>query len=527
MSLLTVKQLSVAFKQADGSSRLCLDQLSLELNPGETLALVGESGSGKSLTALSILGLLPYPMAHHPSGEIRFQEQSLIGLSAAQYERIRGKKISMIFQEPQSALNPLHTIGKQLDEAIATHQHLSKTEIRQRSIQLLEQVQLPDIEQKLKSYPHQLSGGQRQRILIAMAIANQPDILIADEPTTALDVTVQKEILLLLKKLQQELNMAMIFISHDLPVVRLMADRVWVLHQGKTVESGNCDSVFENPQQAYTQQLLAAQYLDQLQPAQTDEQNALLEAKALTVSFKTAKAFWQKKQPDFVALDGAEFQLHRGQTLALVGESGSGKTTLALALLGLIKSQGEMFLGQQALHHNNAKQWRALRSDLQIVFQDPFASLSPRLTIGDIICEGLEVHQPQTESKQLLAQIMREVDLDPEFANRYPHELSGGQRQRVAIARALILKPKLLVLDEPTSALDRNVQQQVIELLIKLQQKYQISYLFISHDLHLVRAISHRVMVLKQGQIVEQGETEQVFVAPQQPYTQTLLAASF
>lgn len=527
-ALLSINKLSVAFRQADGSVQTCLKNLSLEVSAGETIALVGESGSGKSLAALSVLGLLPYPQAFHPSGEILYAETDLLQQHRQALQSIRGRKISMIFQEPQSALNPLHKIGKQIEEAINQHQALSKIELKSNAEALLKKVQLSDIAAIYNAYPHQLSGGQRQRILIAMAIANQPDILIADEPTTALDVTVQKEILLLLKQLQSELNMAIIFISHDLPIVRFMADKVYVLRQGLMIESGETGQVFENPQADYTRSLLAAQYITDLAETSSSNVEHVLEAKQLGVSFETESGFfWQKNKPAFKALQDVDFKLYPGQTLALVGESGSGKTTLALALLGLIASDGEIVFEQQSLQSLKKKQWRSLRQHLQIIFQDPFASLSPRLTVGDIICEGLKVHHAKLDHSALLADIMQEVDLPVEFAHRYPHELSGGQRQRVAIARALILKPKVLILDEPTSALDRHVQQQVITLLMKLQEKYHLSYLFISHDLSLVKAVSHHVMVLKQGCIVEQGSTEQIFGQPQQAYTQALLAAAF
>ena len=528
-TLLTIDDLAIAFHQGDSDCHI-VKGISFDIDDCETLALVGESGSGKSLTAHAIMGLLPYPTVFHPSGKILFDNRNLLSLSNKVMESIRGNQISMIFQEPMSALNPLHRVEKQIGEMLTIHQRLNKEKSRQKVLELLHQVQIPDPESTLHRYPHQLSGGQRQRVMIAMALANQPKLLIADEPTTALDVTVQKDILDLLKTLQTQYRMSILLITHDLGVVNYMADKVVVMHHGDIVERGTTPTLLQNPQHEYTKQLIQCHpsgdpiTLDQ----PIDQQPILMSTRALSVKFPKNKPLLGRCKDFFHALRAIDMQLAQGSTLGIVGESGSGKSTLALAMLRLLAAEGEIFLETNALHLLTEKQMRPLRCDIQIVFQDPFSSLSPRMPIQDIISEGLLLHHTLSKEdiNKKVNDIMVEVGLDPATKNRYPHEFSGGQRQRIAIARALILNPKVLFLDEPTSALDRIVQMQVIELLRTLQQQRNLSYVFISHDIEVVKALSHRVIVLKQGEIVEHGNANTVLENPSHPYTQTLLSAT-
>ena len=522
--LLQVNDLSVSFAQEQIVSGVsfCLEQ-------GKTLAIVGESGSGKSLTALSVLQLLPYPHAHHPTGDIIFQGQSLMGKSEKVLEAVRGNKISMIFQEPMTSLNPLHNIEKQIAETLLLHKGLTGKAAQLRIIELLELVGIKNPQSRLNAYPHELSGGQRQRVMIAMALANEPDLLIADEPTTALDATIQKQILKLLKSLQQRLNMGILLITHDLNIVRQFSDHVLVMCKGKQVEYQQTDRLFKSPADAYTKKLLNAVPTGQM-PELIDAK-VILEAHDINVSFAMKKNFWGKTIQSLQVVKNVSLKIHEGETLALVGESGSGKSTLAQALLQLNKSTGQVvYLGKdvQSLAKNDLQ---ALRQQLQIVFQDPYASLSPRMSVQDIIAEGVHVfnHQQKLsdqEISQQVSQVLTKVGLEQSAASRYPHQFSGGQRQRIAIARALILKPKLIVLDEPTSALDRSIQKQIIELLKALQEEFSLSYLFISHDLSVVKAVSHRVLVMKAGEIVEEGLTSQLFAQAKHPYTQELISST-
>ena len=522
--LLSIEQLSVSFTQGQQLSP-AVKQVSLQLQPGETLALVGESGSGKSVTANAILRLLP--ASAQMMGKILYQGEDLLSLPETAMQQMRGQQIAMIFQEPMSSLNPLQRIGKQISEMILQHQRLTKAEASAKALELLRLVEIPQPEQRIKAYPHELSGGQRQRVMIAMALANEPKLLIADEPTTALDVTVQKTILELLQRLQQKMGMAILLISHDLNLVRRVADRVCVMQQGCLVEQASSEQLFAAPQHPYTQALLAAEPSGL--PAATEVGPTLLSVEQLKVWFPLKKGLLQRTFDHVKAVDDISFQLKRGQSLGIVGESGSGKSTLGLAILRLIQSQGSIVFAQQPINNLTQKQVRPLRRKLQVVFQDPFGSLSPRMSIGQIIGEGLEIHQIGTpsEREQMIVHALQEVGLDPATRHRYPHEFSGGQRQRVAIARALVLKPDLILLDEPTSALDRSVQRQVIELLRDLQVKYNLTYLFISHDLAVVKALCHQLMVMRQGQVVEQGTAATIFAAPQHPYTQQLLEAAF
>lgn len=524
--LLQVQKLSVSFHGRSGEIDI-VKGVSFSVSKGETLALVGESGSGKSLTALSILKLLPYPKAFHPTGEILFQSQDLLTLTEQSIRKVRGNGISMIFQEPMTSLNPLHTIERQIKESLLLHRGLTGNQATSKTLELLELVGIPEAEKRLRSYPHELSGGQKQRVMIAMALANEPELLIADEPTTALDVTVQKQVLELLKELQSRLGMAILLITHDLNIVRRYADRVCVMKNGQIVEQGETATLFAHPEQAYTRELLNAEPDGCPEPISQGE-STLLEADSVQVWFPISKNFFGKPREYIKAVNQISLTLQSAETLGIVGESGSGKTTLAMAILKLTESQGQIsFLGQ-AIHNMSQKSFRPLRKELQVVFQDPYGSLSPRMSICQIVEEGLALHgslNPK-EREQRVIQTLEEVGIDPEHRHRFPHEFSGGQRQRVAIARALILQPKLIVLDEPTSALDRTIQKQVIELLRNLQLKHQISYLFISHDLAVVRALSHRIIVMKNGEIVESGSTETIFNQPQTDYTQSLLAAA-
>jgi len=525
--LLEVKDLSVNFGTGDKAVR-AVRGVSFDIKRGETVALVGESGSGKSVTALSVLQLLPYPAASHPTGSIRFQGKELVGASTRELLSVRGNRISMIFQEPMTSLNPLHTIERQVNEVLILHKGLSREVARKRTLELLEQVGIPDAANRLDAYPHQLSGGQRQRVMIAMALANEPDLLIADEPTTALDVTIQAQILKLLKSLQARYGMALLFITHDLGIVRKMADRVCVMTQGRIVEQGPVDQVFDRPQHSYTQHLLSAE--PKGRPAAADPAAPeILRLDDLKVHFPIRRGVMRRTVGHVKAVDGVSVALREGHTIGLVGESGSGKTTLGLALLRLERSEGGIRFDGRELQGLSQRELRPMRREMQIVFQDPFSSLSPRMSVGEIVGEGLEVHGIGTKQERdvLIDQVLREVGLDPSSRERYPHEFSGGQRQRISIARALVLKPRLIVLDEPTSALDMSVQAQIVDLLRDLQQRHKLAYLFISHDLKVVRALADEVVVLRHGKVVERGPATRIFEAPQTPYTQALIAAAF
>jgi len=525
-NLIEVRDLSVEFVGGDRVQRV-VEGVSFDIRRGETLALVGESGSGKSVTAHSILRLLPYPLARHPSGSIQYGGQDLLGLGEKPLRQIRGDRIAMIFQEPMTSLNPLHNLEKQINEVLLLHKGLSGKQATARTLELLDLVGIPEPAKRLKALPHELSGGQRQRVMIAMALANEPELLIADEPTTALDVTVQLKILDLLKGLQARLGMSLLLISHDLNLVKRIAHRVCVMQQGRIVEQAECQTLFSAPQHPYTQMLINAEPTGG--PADTAAGPPLLEVRDLRVWFPIRKGLLRRTVDHVKAVENIHFSLPRGRTLGIVGESGSGKSTLGLAILRLIASQGQIRFDGQDLQGMDANQVRPLRRQMQVVFQDPFGSLSPRMSVADIVGEGLRIHGIGDAESQQAAIIaaLQEVGLDPETRHRYPHEFSGGQRQRIAIARALVLKPALILLDEPTSALDRTVQRQVVELLRSLQQKYNLTYLFISHDLAVVKALSHQLMVIKQGQVVEQGEAETVFATPQHPYTRQLLEAAF
>ena len=525
--LLSVQDLSVAFRQG-GQETLAVDKVSFQIARGETLALVGESGSGKSVSALSILKLLNYPAAHHPSGKVLFNGQDLIAADEDAMRKVRGNDITMVFQEPMTSLNPLHTIARQIGEILELHKGLRGEKARARTLELLSLVGIRDAESRLDAYPHQLSGGQRQRVMIAMALANEPDLLIADEPTTALDVTVQAQILTLLKELQTRLGMAVLFITHDLGIVRRIADRVCVMLKGKIVEQGPVSEIFERPQHEYTRRLLAAEPKGRPEPV-AESAVTLLEAGPIKVWFPIKTGLLRRTTSHVKAVDGISVQVREGETLGVVGESGSGKTTLGLAILRLISSEGPiLFLGDR-IDGLKAAAVRPKRKDLQVVFQDPYGSLSPRMSVADIVAEGLTVQQKglsYQRQREIVAQALADVGLDPATMDRYPHEFSGGQRQRIAIARAMALDPKFVVLDEPTSALDMSVQAQIVELLRALQTRRKLGYLFISHDLKVVRALSHRVLVMQNGKVVEEGPAEEVFARPREPYTRALLAAA-
>ena len=529
--VLTVEDLSVSFRQRVNRQEMIsnvVKRVGFELHAGETLALVGESGSGKSLTALSILQLLPYPQAFHPSGSIRYQGRELVNADAETLQQVRGNDISMIFQEPMTALNPLHVIRKQIAESLALHQGIEGDAANDKIIELLNQVEIHDPAKRLDAYPHQLSGGQRQRVMIAMALANNPEVLLADEPTTALDVTVQARILLLLKELQRTNNLGILLITHDLNMVRQVSDRVLVMQHGRMVERGTTTQIFTAAKELYTQTLLSAEPPLRKPPEESAE--VLLSAENLKVWFPIKRGIL-KRTVDYVkAVNDASLKLKPGHTLGIVGESGSGKTTLALALLRLIASEGRIeFMGE---HHRDPDkaELQKMRRQLQMVFQDPYGSLSPRMAITDIVSEGLDAHglmKDAQERDNRVVEILKEVEIDPEIRFRYPHEFSGGQRQRIAIARALILEPKVLFLDEPTSALDRTVQVQVLELLNRIQREHQLSYVFISHDLSVVRALADELLVMKAGDVVEQGNAAEIFENPQHEYTRALLDAAF
>jgi microcin C transport system ATP-binding protein len=527
--LLALHNLSVTFASGDHVVE-AVKGVSFDIHRGETLALVGESGSGKSVTALSILQLLPYPTAKHgPGSSIKFDGKEMIGADAALLQRVRGGRIAMIFQEPMTSLNPLHTLEKQIGETLFLHKHMTAEAARARTLELLHLVGLADAESRLGAYPHQLSGGQRQRVMIAMALANEPDLLIADEPTTALDVTIQAQILKLLKELQSRFGMALLLITHDLGIVRKMAGRVCVMTEGRIVEAGATETVFAAPRHAYTRHLLAAEpkgaprLLDPPPPV-------VLTGDAIKVWFPIKAGVLRRTIGYVKAIDGVSVIVREGETVGIVGESGSGKTTLGLALLRLLDSEGRIVYDGAQLDTLSSARMRPLRRQLQIVFQDPFSSLSPRLSVAQIVEEGLTVHRiggTAAERRALIDEVLREVGLDPESADRYPHEFSGGQRQRIAIARALVLKPRFIVLDEPTSALDMSVQAQIVELLRDLQQRHRLAYLFISHDLRVVRALASQVIVLKDGKVMEAGPAKRIFEAPQDPYTKALMAAAF
>lgn len=527
MSLLNVKNLSVRFSPAGRPHVDAVQGISFSIAPKETLALVGESGSGKSVTAFSILRLLPYPMANHPTGEILFNNKNLLTISDADIREIRGHKIGMIFQEPMTALNPLHTISKQIAETVRLHLGYSKRQALVRVKELLELVEFSEGIKRLDAYPHQLSGGQRQRVMIAMALACNPDLLIADEPTTALDVTIQASIVKLLQKLQADLGMSMLLISHDLGMVKHLAQQVAVMHQGKIVETGGAKHVFSSPNHPYTKRLIACEPAGFPEPLK-QKSSIQLDVRDLRVRFQNQKLFSLKKFPPKIAVDNVSLFLKEGETLGVVGESGSGKSTLAFAILRLINSTGKIVFLNQELPAT-LKEMRHLRKDLQIIFQDPFSSLNPRFSIVEVVCEGLRVHEVNLDSAllyQRAQQALEQVGLNATFLERYPHELSGGQRQRVAIARALVLKPKLVILDEPTSALDRSIQADILNLLSRLQKKHQLSYIFITHDLKVVRVMAHRMLVMHQGKIVEQGNAHDIFEKPQHVYTKALLDAA-
>jgi microcin C transport system ATP-binding protein len=527
--LLAITRLGVQFRQPGGTVVAAKD-VSLDIDEGETVALVGESGSGKSVTALSVLQLLPYPMAAHtPGSSIRFRGQELVGAKEAVLRQVRGDRISMIFQEPMTSLNPLHVVEKQICEVLIVHKGLSPRAARARALELLQLVHIPEPEQRLKSYPHQLSGGQRQRVMIAMALANEPDLLIADEPTTAVDVTVQAQLLTLLKELQARMRMAMLLITHDLRIVRKMASRVYVMYSGQMVESGPVDTVFDRPQHAYTQRLLAAQPKGRPVGAPR-EAPVVMHGRDVKVWFPIKRGVLRHTVGHVKAVDGISLEVREGHTVGVVGESGSGKTTLGLALLRLQGSEGSIQFEGQEIQALRAKALRPLRREMQIVFQDPFGSLSPRMSVGRIVGEGLEVHgvgRSPAEREAIIVQALQEVGLDPDSRHRYPHEFSGGQRQRIAIARAMVLKPRFIVLDEPTSALDMSVQAQIVDLLRELQARHRLTYLFISHDLKVVRALSDEVIVMRDGRVVEHGPAAQIFDSPREPYTRALIQAAF
>ncbi len=525
---LKVEDLSVSF-QVEQETVEAVRHASFEVNTGETLALVGESGSGKSVTALSVLQLLPYPKATHPTGSIKVEGEEVIGADERVLRGIRGNRISMIFQEPMTSLNPLHTIEKQVNEVLFVHKGLGREAARRRTLELLRLVGLQDAEARLDAWPHQLSGGQRQRVMIAMALANEPELLIADEPTTALDVTIQAQILKLLKELQTELGMAMLLITHDLGIVRKMADRVCVMQAGEIVEQGATEDVYQRPAHPYTRHLLEAEPKGHPTGA-TNDAPTVMAGDDLKVHFPIKRGVLRRTVDHVKAVDGVTIEIAQSQTVGVVGESGSGKTTLGLALLRLISSEGPIRFDHREIQGLGFTALRPLRREMQIVFQDPFSSLSPRLSVAQIVEEGLLVHGlggSYVERRALISAALEEVGLDPDVQDRYPHEFSGGQRQRVAIARAMVLKPRFVVLDEPTSALDMSVQAQIVDLLRDLQDRHKLAYMFISHDLKVVRALSDHVIVMRDGKVVEEGSTEKIFERPESDYTRALIAAAF
>jgi microcin C transport system ATP-binding protein len=526
--LVSVRDLSVSF-DAPGGEVQAVRHISFDIARGETVALVGESGSGKSVTALSILQLLPYPLARHPSGSIRFAGEELLGAAEPALRRVRGNRIAMVFQEPMTSLNPLHTIEKQVNEVLFVHKGLRRAAARARTLELLRVVGLAEAERRLDAYPHQLSGGQRQRVMIAMALANEPDLLIADEPTTALDVTIQAQILALLRDLQKRFGMALLLITHDLGIVRKMAARVNVMTGGEIVEAGATEEIFVHPRHEYTRRLLAAEPRH-VPRAPRPDAPVIVSARDVRVWFPMRSGLFRRTTGYVKAVDGVSLAVRQGHTVGVVGESGSGKTTLGLALLRLTASRGAIEFRGREIHGLGARELRPLRREMQIVFQDPYGALSPRLSIAQIVGEGLDVHGlggTAAERRALIDEALREVGIDPESRDRYPHEFSGGQRQRIAIARAMVLRPRFVVLDEPTSALDMSVQAQIVDLLRELQSRHDLAYLFISHDLKVVRALSDEILVMRDGRVVESGTTAQIFDAPREPYTRALMTAAF
>ncbi len=527
MSLLEIENLSVSFGHGDKEVK-AVEAASIRLDKGETMALVGESGSGKSVSALSVMRLLPYPLAWHPGGSVRFNGEELMGASEAHMRELRGDRMAMIFQEPLTSLNPLHSIEKQISEVLLLHKAMSTAQARDRVVELLDLVGLTDQVARMKSLPHEFSGGQQQRVMIAMALANEPDLLIADEPTTAVDVTIQAQLLKLLGELKDRLGMALLLITHDLGIVRHMADYVSVMSEGRIVEHGATATVFDNPQDAYTKMLLAAEPKGLPEAADPDSPE-LISGRDIKVWFPIKGGIFGRVRDHVKAVDGVSLSVRRGHTLGIVGESGSGKSTLARALLRLEHSVGAIGFDALDLRGVSGTDLRALRRRMQIVFQDPFGSLSPRMSVVQIVEEGLRVHGlggNDSKRRELIALTLEEVGLDAGTMDRYPHEFSGGQRQRIAIARALVLKPDLIVMDEPTSALDMSVQAQIVELLRDLQQRHGLTYMFISHDLRVVRAVSHDIVVMRAGRIIEQGPADDIFANPTQPYTRALMAAA-
>ncbi len=526
--LLKIKNLDVSFKTADGTFQAVKDA-SFEIHKGQTVALVGESGSGKSVTAMSITQLLPYPRAQHSEkSSIKFNDEELVGKPENYMRKVRGQKIGMIFQEPQSALNPLHTIEKQIGEVLFLHQNMDKNAAQKRILELMDLVGLSKMKDRLNAYPHELSGGQRQRVMIAMALANNPDLLIADEPTTALDVTIQAQILELLQDLKDRLDMSLLLITHDLTIVEKMSDYVCVMQKGVIVEQNETHKIFEKPQHDYTKMLLSAQPKGQAN-AVNDDAPTVMKGKDIKIHFPKKKNFFGATTEWVKAVDRINISVRRGQTVGVVGESGSGKTTLGLGLLRLLHAKGTIEFDGREISKFNRKQMRDLREDMQIVFQDPFSSLSPRLSVAQIIAEGLDIHRKhlsKQERESLVIKALEDVDMDPETRHRYPHEFSGGQRQRISIARAMVLEPKFVVLDEPTSALDLSVQPQIVDLLRGLQERHNLAYMFISHDLRVVKAMAHSLIVMKDGKVVEAGSAEEIFNNPQRQYTKTLLEAA-
>ena len=526
--LLSIRNLSVNF-DVPGAPVRAVHNISFDIARGETLALVGESGSGKSVTALSVMQLLPYPKASHPTGSIKFRGAELVGAPQVELQSIRGDRVGMIFQEPITSLNPVHTIEKQVREVLLLHKGFSIAAARARVLELLDLVGIRDAEQRLTAYPHELSGGQRQRVMIAMALANEPDLLIADEPTTALDVTIQAQILRLLAKLQSDFGMAMLFITHDLGIVSKLANRVCIMKDGEIVEEGQTSAVFSSPSHEYTKRLVEAEPSG-IKSQISGEPNIVLSGEDVRVWFPIKKGLLRRTVDHIKAVDGISFAVSQGETVGVVGESGSGKTTLGMALLRLERSKGNIYFKGRNIQNLSSSEMQPLRRELQVVFQDPFGSLSPRMSVGQIIEEGLKVHglgETQSNRDKMVVEVLEEVELNPASRHRYPHEFSGGQRQRIAIARAIVLKPKFIVLDEPTSALDRSVQAQIVDLLRRIQLEHDLAYMFISHDLRVVKALSDYVFVLRAGKVMEQGPTAQLFDNPEHSYTRALMAAAF
>ena len=526
--LLELSDLCVSFGHGAAEAP-AVRNVSLTIDEGQTIALVGESGSGKSVTALSVMQLLPYPFAHHPSGTIMYRGENLVGAGHSVMRAVRGNEISMIFQEPMTSLNPLHNIERQIGESLKLHKGISGSVANKRILELLDLVGIQNAKERLQAYPHELSGGQRQRVMIAMALANEPDLLIADEPTTALDVTIQAQILELLNELQQRLSMALMLITHDLGIVRKMADHIYVMTDGEVVEQGSAETIFNAPQHTYTQHLLSAEP-GSLPKRETESTSEVIRAENIRVRYPIKGGLLGRTISYVNACDGVNVRVTAGRTVGVVGESGSGKTTLGLALLRLIKCEGDIFFQDEPIHNRRASDMRELRQRMQIVFQDPFGSLSPRMSVLQIIEEGLKVHQnslSHSERTRLVSTALDEVGLEQECLHRFPHEFSGGQRQRIAIARAMVLKPDFVVLDEPTSALDMSVQAQIVDLLRDLQSRHQLAYLFISHDLKVIRALSDEIVVMRAGKVVERGSAQQIITEPREKYTRELMAAAF